>query len=149
MPGLQRDPLSVRYDPWARELLGVLKADPWSWHGRTVETSAGNMLLGTDKGKLSRDERAAQRSLYWNLNHAASSGLRIRAAWSLQVAWGQPVWTTVDPGRILRPRARLLSARVTPKDAGRRSVLVRGRRSYLANPTSRGAVDGEDWKPKR
>jgi hypothetical protein len=45
-------------------------------------------------------------------------------------------------------RARLLSARVTPKAAGQRAVLVRGRRSYLASPTSRGARDGENWQPK-
>lgn len=131
--------LQERYDLWARELLDVLKGDPWNWHARYV-ISAGE-LLATDSKGLSRAERAAQRALYWNLSHAASSGLRIRSEWSLQVAWSEP--RRPDTGI----RHRQLSARVTPKDAGRRAVLIRGRSSYIASPTSRGALDGEDWQP--
>ena len=136
--------LQERFDPWARELLEVLKADPWNWHARAVDTPAASMLLGTDDGGLSRYERAAQRSLWWNLGHAPSSGLRTRPEWSLQVAWGPAVYLEAPPGRLLRPRRRVLTARVTPKQAGQRSVLVRGRRSYIASPTSRGALAGED-----
>ncbi|HEV2241808.1 MAG TPA: hypothetical protein VGR98_12260 [Streptosporangiaceae bacterium] len=134
---LRRDPLSVRYDTWARAFLEVLKADPWNWHGRWIASGT------VDPGglELTHNERAAQRSLWWNLGHAASSGLRIRPEWSLQVTWGRPI-------APMLLRQRLLTARVTPKEAGQRSVLVRGRSSYIANPTSRGARAGEDWQPK-
>jgi hypothetical protein len=145
---LRRDPLSLGYDSWARQLLEVLKADPWNWHGRTVTSppaGPGGQVL--DDAGLSRAERAAQRSLYWNLSHAASSGLRIRPEWSLQVTWGEAVHRPA--GHMLSERARLLTARVTPRDAGRRSVRVRGRDSYMGNPTSRGARPGEDWQPGR
>jgi hypothetical protein len=147
-PGsLRRDPLSVRYDDWARQLLEQLKADPWEWHGRTV-TTPPDPPLATDRGGLTRHERAAQRSLWWCLSHAASSGLRIRPDWSLQVSWGEPRYTPAGPRPGMLKRARLLTARVTPKQAGRRSVLIRGRASYVGEPTSRGALDGEDWQPK-
>jgi hypothetical protein len=145
---LRRDPLSVRYDSWARGFLEVLKADPWNWHGRTITTPRGDELLGEDRGGLTIHERAAQRSLWWCLGHAASSGLRTRPDWSLQASWGPPAYPEAGPGRIFRTRHRLLTARVTPKSAGRRSVLVRGRPSYIANPTSRGARDGENWQPR-
>lgn len=136
---LRRDPLSIQHDTWAREVLGVLKADPWNWHARYVISVSP---WAEDRGGLTHEERAAQRSLYWNLCHAASSGLRIRAEWSLQIAWAQPR----QPSSIARHRQ--LSARVTPKDAGRRSVLIRGRSSYIARPTSRGALEGENWQPR-
>lgn len=140
----RRDPeLQEAYDGWARELLDVLRADPWEWHGRTVTTPAGH--LATDDGGLTRWERAAQRSLYWCLGHAASSGLKTRPDWSLQVAWGPPVAVTL--AGQLGDRARLLSARVTPKAAGQRSVLIRGRGSYIARPTSSGARPGDGWRP--
>lgn len=139
-----RDPISVELDGWARQLLDVLRADPWNWHGRMVETPAASVRLGEDRAGLSRHERAAVRSLHWNLSHAASSGLRIRPEWSLQTAWAPEAFIEPYTGE----RRRLLTARVTPKDAGRRSVLVRGRSSYIANPTSRGAHDGENWQPR-
>jgi hypothetical protein len=98
------------WDQWARELLGVLTGDPWQWHGRAV--------LGADRGdhgpaRLSDTERAVQRSLYWNLSHAASSGALIRPSWSLQVAWSPPATGA-------NARRRMLSARVVPREAGRR-----------------------------
>lgn len=146
-PGsLRRDPLSVRYDTWAREVLEVLKADPWNWHGRTIATPPGEQA--EDRAGLTAHERAAQRSLWWNLGHAASSGLRIRAEWSLQVCWAEPTYGPDGEQRILLERRRLLTARVTPKQAGQRAVLIRGRASYIAHPTSRGALEGEDWQPK-
>lgn len=132
------------FDPWARELLEVLKADPWNWHARTVHTPPADARLGTDRGGLSRHERAATRALYWNLSHASSSGLRIRAEHSLQVAWSDTV--AYEP--YTRERRRLLTARITPKSAARRAVLIRGRDSYIVNPTSRGALDGEGWQPQ-
>lgn len=144
MPLGRRDPeLQAAYDGWAREFLDVLKADPWLWHGRTVTTPAAQ--LATDPGGLTRWERAAQRSLWYCLGHAATSGLKTRPAWSLQVAWGPPYAVTLHPSP--HARARLLSARVTPKDAGRRSVLARGSSSYIANPTSSGARPGDGWQP--
>lgn len=144
----RRDPeLQAAYDQWARELLDVLRADPWQWHGRTVTTPRGAELLGEDRGGLTRYERAAQRSLYWCLGHAASSGLKTRPAWSLQVAWSDPAYPAPGPGEIFRTRHRLLSARVTPRGAGQRAVLARGRGSYLANPTSSGARPGDTWRP--
>lgn len=144
---LRRDPLSVHYDGWARQLLEQLRADPWNWHARQVDTDPAD-TRATDAAGLTHNERAAQRSLYWCLAHAATSGLRIRPAWSLQIAWAPPAYLEPPPGRILRPRRRMLSARLTPRAAGQRAVLLRGRGSYLAAPTSRGARPGEDWKPR-
>jgi hypothetical protein len=101
---MPRDPDSVTYDPWARRLLAELAADPWEWHGRAVDgAQAGDH--GPDH--LTDTQRSVQRSLYWCLEHAASSGALIRPRWSLHLAWGPPA------------RRRLLSARVVPKAAGR------------------------------
>lgn len=111
-----RDPLSVRWDTWARELLEVLRADPWEWHGRTI---IGGHLGDHGRWRLSDQERAVQRSLYWNINHAASSGALIRPSWSLAVAWGPPLTVTLT-GPHHGARSRLLSARVMPRSAGRR-----------------------------
>jgi hypothetical protein len=138
---MRRDPLSIGYDRWARGLLAVLKADPWNWHGRTVVSDEPGPL---DNAGLTHPERAAQRSLWYCLGHAQSTGLKIRPDWSLQVAWGAPAY----PGQPWR--RRMITARVTPRAAGRRSVLIRGRASYIATPTSRGLVGAEhDWQPGR
>jgi hypothetical protein len=138
-PGsLRRDPLSVRYDQWARLVLAQLKRDPWAWQARLFTGPAGPV----DSGGLTHSERAATRSLYWCLNHAASSGARIRPEWSLQVAWGHEL-TRADG-----VRCRELRARLTPRDSGRRAVLVGLADSYVRHPTSRGTRAGEDWQPK-
>lgn len=103
-----RDPLSARWDTWARELLEVLRADPWEWHGRTI---IGEDLGDHGRWHLSDQERAVQRSLFWCNTHAASSGALIRPSWSLTVAWSAP--------RTRPTRSRLLTARVMPRQAGR------------------------------
>lgn len=103
---MPRDPASVPHDPWSRRLLAELEDDPWEWHGRAV---TGEQSGAHGQDLLTDTERAVQRSLYWCLEHAPSSGALIRPRWSLQVAWGP------------RGRAggRLLSARVMPKRDGR------------------------------
>jgi hypothetical protein len=110
-----RDPLSTGYDDWARGWLEQLEADPWHWHARHVE--------GPDRGRhgrwdLTDTEQAVQRSLYWCLSHAASSGAKIRPAWSLTVGWSS---STARPTRTTR--RRLLCARVVPRSAGRAFYL--------------------------
>jgi hypothetical protein len=136
--GLQRDPLSRHYDGWARLVLRQLQAGPWEWHTRWVYGPPGP----ADRGGLTHPERAAQRSLWWCLGHAASSGIRIRPEWSLQVAWGEP--EQLGSGLRRRP----LRARLTPRDAGRRAVLLGLVPSYVTHPTSRGRLAGEGWQPK-
>lgn len=132
--------LQAGFDPWARAFLDQLKDDPGRWRGRMV--LSGPAPGAEDEGGLVRYERAAQRSLYWCLGHAASSGLRIRRAWSLQVAWGTP--STTEAGR-----SRLIGARVTPIAQGRRASRRHPERSYIERPTSRGERAGDDWRPGR
>jgi hypothetical protein len=131
--------LQAGFDPWARAFLDQLKSDPGQWHGRQV--ASGPAPGDEDQGGLVRYERAAQRSLYWCLGHAASSGLQIRRAWSLQVAWAAPRLT-------LAGRVRLVGARVTPVSQGRRASRRHPERSYIDHPTSRGQLPGESgWRP--
>lgn len=117
-PGRRQDrpELLAEFDPWARELLEVLEADPWHWHGRRV-LGDEDQALGAE---LTERERCAQRCLYWNTSHAASSGARIRPSWSLMVGWGPPRYD----GRGIR--SRVITARVVPREAGRAHYLGEG-----------------------
>jgi hypothetical protein len=118
--GRRQDPaqLLAEFDPWARQLLAQLRADPWHWHARRVETGLEDQ--DHDGGQLTVRERCAQRCLYWNLKHAPSSGAVIRPAWSLMVGWGPPRYD--DHGR----RSRMITARVVPREAGRDHYAKQG-----------------------
>jgi hypothetical protein len=121
--GRRHDPEHVLevVDPWARGFLAELRAAPGLWRGRLVWSgrAGDDQAAEVDRG-LSRFERAAQRSLFWNHGHAASSGARIRPETSLMVAWGPP---RLEDGH----RTRMLTARVMTREAGRAFYAERAR----------------------
>jgi hypothetical protein len=135
----ERDPLSVRYDSWARGRLEEMIADPYGWHFSRIPSPAGDPVDGRG---LSRHERAALRSLYYQLNSTASVGPQggrwaKNTTWSLQVSWGDPAYarTFLFFGR--GERSRQLYRRIVPGGSASRAVRSRPGQAYTLHPDLR------------
>jgi len=106
----QRDPLSVLYDGFSAEFLGLLRADMVTWYSATVRSPRGDPV---DARGLSRTERAVTRSLYYVLNSTGAVGPQ-GGSWvknpdeSLQLRWSDPV---TEGGLIARLLGRGTRAR--------------------------------------
>lgn len=118
----ERDPLSVRYDGMAANLLDEAagKAGQWAYtevkrpipgpRTRQWLREHGIVLDATDSGGLTSYERAFQRSLYWNAKQRGISVSRTQTG-SLQRDWG-PVTA----------RGRMLGIRISEPKAARLAV---------------------------
>lgn len=124
----ERDPLSVVYDGFSAEFLGLLRADMYGWRSATVRSPAADPV---DQRGLSAHERAVQRSLYYVLN---SDGVRWvkNQGESLQVRWDDPQVSYT--GNLLRRLLRL---------DGERTRVVSGRLS--AGAIARGFVPSDGY----
>jgi hypothetical protein len=137
---LSRDPLSVLYDDFAGQFLGVAVADPYGTHTATVRSPARDPV---DSRGLTQHERAVIRSLYYALNSSGAEGPRggrwmKNPDWSLQVlGWSEPEYGGGLLGRLFRtgPRRRVLAARVVrAADAHRAAGQKPWSQQYTANP---------------
>jgi hypothetical protein len=150
----ERDPLSVPYDPWSRRMLARCIAEPGFWRSASVSSPPRSPI---DERGLSREERAATRSLYYVLTldfepRAAPKYVLRNRRWSLQVDWGEPGRErhVLGVGFGLRIRSVLLRV-VTYRSA--RDAIAGQAANYVLHPElrSRGATPGEadadDWTP--
>lgn len=112
----QRDPLSIEYDSFSVEFLGILRDDMYGWHSALVRSPAGDPV---DARGLSAHERAVKRSLYYVLNTDGERWVKNQDE-SLQVEFAAPETPAVSRlRRLLRlrqpvgERRRVLNARLT------------------------------------
>jgi len=135
MPRRERDPLSVRYDGWARGRLAEMMADPYGWHVSRIPSPAGDPV---DERGCTRHERAALRSIYYQLNYSPSAGRWVKnTEWSLQTAWGDREYAR---GRFFFGRGestRALYRRIVPGGSASRAVRSKPREAYTLHPELR------------
>jgi hypothetical protein len=139
----KRDPMSVRFDPAARRLIGRVIArfeahqenpalSPWQ------DVSVPNLAFdfGRDKGGLSVTERAFLRALYYDSRiHQLTARAKPDARWSLKAEWDQP---PLIPGT-----ARGLRVRVFRDTQGaRHAKRMRQDRKFSENPELQSAAPG-------
>lgn len=97
--GAQRDPLSVRYDGAARSvLLSAVRAHKQNKGTVTWVQTPARSFGDVDAGGLTRNERAFQRSLYYQVDKVGDK------VWSLKLTWDGVERRGRGVGRTLRVR---------------------------------------------
>jgi hypothetical protein len=136
MPAAERDPLSVNYDGYVRQVM--IRAARASRDRRSVKVwiaSPRRDFRELDRGGLTRHERAFQRSAYY-LIFRTPLNLGEVPEWSLKRTWGLAEFRPSSGGRLARP----VTIRLFPRSQAR----VRGS-SWVDNPELRShlGADGE------
>lgn len=138
----QRDPLSVRYDPYVHEL--VIRAARESRQGRGVQAwiaSPRAEFRARDHGGRTAHERAFTRSAYYLVFRNAgryTSGREGTAGepsgWSLKLSWGDDKDRRASSaGRLARP----VLVRLYPSGQARRSAPAWVGTSRQSTPAAR------------
>ncbi len=131
----ERDPLSLQYDSWSVQRLAQMRADPYGWHMSRIISPPGDPV---DARGLTAHERAAQRSLYYQINYSPAAGKWVKNYdWSLQVEWGEPDY---GRGRFLigrGERRRQMYRRVVPGNSASRAVRAKPQAAYTLHPELR------------
>lgn len=135
----ERDPLSIQYDSWARRVLAEMQADPFGWHFSRIPSPAGDPI---DARGVSRHERAALRSLYYQLNSGRAAGPLggqwvKNTEWSLQTSWGDPAYAAKFLFFGRGERSRALYRRIVPGGSASRAVRSKPGEAYTLHPELR------------
>jgi hypothetical protein len=131
----ERDPLSVQYDSWARRVLAEMQADPYGWHSTRIPSPPGDPV---DARGCTRHERAALRSLYYQLNYSPSVGRWVKnTEWSLQTSWGERTYAHKFLFFGRGESTRALYRRIVPGGSASRAVRSKPREAYTLHPELR------------
>jgi hypothetical protein len=131
----ERDPLSLQYDAWSVARLAQMRGDPFGWYMSRVVSPPGDPV---DARGLTAHERAAQRSLYYQINYSPSVGRWVKNTdWSLQVEWGEPVYSGIGRFFGRGERRRQMFRRVVPGNSASRAARSKPQVAYTLHPELR------------
>ncbi len=133
--GYLRDPLSLAYDGWSVQRLAQMRADPFGWYMSRIISPPGDPV---DARGLTKHERAAQRSIYYQLNYSPSAGRWVKNTdWSMQIEWGEPDYRR---GRFFfgrGERTRTMYRRIVPGNSASRAARAKPQVAYTLHPELR------------
>jgi len=124
MPGGERDPRSVDYDPAVRALMVQAIRAMRTRHGVVAWIASPRyQFRRKDDGGRTAEERAFTRSAYWAV-FGLPKKLGVPQTYSLKLTWGDALQPS-SHGRLARP----VQVRLYPRQHG---YVDHGRRSWMA-----------------
>jgi hypothetical protein len=143
----QRDPLSVRYDGTARQVLG--RAIRASRHRKGIQawvSSTSGELRSPDGGGRTAHERAFTRAAYYYVWREPLNYGRI-PDWSLKVTWGPDAELRPSArGRMARPVRVRIFPRRGPRGGREHAYALPASEQWARNDALKSGGQGSPWQ---